>query len=111
MMALQPFRGEYKIALLDFSVDQISIKTHLILLSSNNSQVILASHEDRYEAQHQAVDVITTLIEYDENWIADQTDLITALKSIWNTDLYKVNKVDIIVINSAKLKSNFVQIF
>lgn len=57
---------------------------------TENSQVILASHEDRYEAQHQAVDVITTLNEFDENWIADQTDLINALKSIWNTDLYKV---------------------
>lgn len=53
--------------------------------------MILASHEDRYEAQHQAVVVITTLIEFDENWIADQTDLIAALKSIWQTDLYKVS--------------------
>lgn len=57
---------------------------------SINSQVILASHEDRYEAQHQAVVVITTLIEFDENWIADQTELINALKSIWQSDLYKV---------------------
>lgn len=55
--------------------------------------MILASHEDRYEAQHQAVVVISTLIEFDENWIADQTELITALKSIWNSDLYKVRNL------------------
>lgn len=52
--------------------------------------MILASHEDRYEAQHQAVVVISTLIEFDENWIADQTELIATLKSIWESDLYKV---------------------
>lgn len=74
-----------------------------------NSQVILASHEDRYTAQHQAVDVITTLIEYDENWIADQTDLIIALKSIWNTDLYKVRKVDIAI--DCRIFAPFFQIF
>lgn len=50
----------------------------------------MASHEDRYEAQHQAIVVIATLVEFDESWIAGQTDLINALKSIWQTDLYKV---------------------
>lgn len=57
-----------------------------------HSQVILASHEDRYEAQHQAVDVITMLIEFDKNWIADRTKLANALKNILQTDLYKVSK-------------------
>lgn len=56
----------------------------------------MASHEDRYEAQHQAVVVITTLIEFDENWIADQTEIITALKSIWQSDLYKVRANEIL---------------
>lgn len=55
-----------------------------------NSQVILASHEDRYEAQRQAIVVINTLNELDESWIGSQTDIINALKSIWNADLHKV---------------------
>lgn len=62
-------------------------------IATIQSQVILASHEDRYEAQHQAIVIIATLIEFDENWIAGQTDLITAMKSIWQTDLYKVGEV------------------
>lgn len=55
-----------------------------------SQQVILASHEDRYEAQHQAVVIIATLNEFDEDWIASQSELINALKSIWQGDLYKV---------------------
>lgn len=73
-----------------------------------NSQVILASHEDRYEAQHQAVVVITTLIEFDENWIADQTELVNALKNIWQTDLYKVTqkRLNLCVIEKYKNKNS-----
>lgn len=68
---------------------------------SFNSQVILASHEDRYEAQRQAVVVITTLIEHDENYIADQTELVKALKSVWQSDLNKVstNVSGILIVN------------
>lgn len=79
---------------------EFELKYYTPYYSIIHSQVILASHEDRYEAQHQAVDVITTLNEYDENWIADQTDLIAALKSIWNTDLYKVISCNCIHFNS-----------
>lgn len=56
-----------------------------------SQQFILASHEDRYEAQHQAVVIIATLISFDETWIANQTDVINALKSIWENDLYRVS--------------------
>lgn len=52
--------------------------------------MILASHEDRYEAQRQAIVVINTLNELDESWIGSQTDIINALKSIWHADLHKV---------------------
>lgn len=55
-----------------------------------SQQVILASHEDRYEAQHQAVVIIETLIEFDDNWLSTQADIIEALKKIWQNDLYKV---------------------
>lgn len=56
----------------------------------------MASHEDRYEAQHQAVVIIATLIEFDEAWIAGQVELINALKSIWQNDLYKVSEIHFI---------------
>lgn len=77
------------------------------------SQVILASHEDRYEAQHQAVVIIATLIEFDENWIAGQSELIGALKSIWQTDLYKVNllKLFYFFLHTNLLKWFFLNIF
>lgn len=77
------------------------------------SQVILASHEDRYEAQHQAVVIIATLIEFDENWIAGQSELIGALKSIWQTDLYKVNllKLFYFSLHTNLLKWFFLNIF
>lgn len=61
------------------------------VLNLSNSQVILASHEDRYEAQRQAIVVIHTLNELDRSWIGGQTDIINALKSIWHADLHKVS--------------------
>ena len=54
-----------------------------------SQQVVMASHEDRYEAQRQAIVIIMTLIEYDENWLASQSEIINALKIIWQNDLYK----------------------
>lgn len=55
-----------------------------------SQQVILVSPEDRYEAQHQAVLIVHTLIEFDDQYLANQVDIIAALKSVWMTDLYKV---------------------
>lgn len=55
----------------------------------HSQQVILVSLEDRYEAQHQAMLVIQTLIEYDDQWLAAEGEIINALKQIWDTDLYK----------------------
>lgn len=89
-MALQPFKGKFH-GHFSFTFTFECFKLIFgFFCYIHVSQVILASHEDRYEAQHQAVVVISTLIEFDENWIADQTDLIATLKSIWETDLYKV---------------------
>lgn len=56
-----------------------------------SQQVILVSPEDRYEAQHQAVLIIHTLIEYDDQYLSTQADIVNALKSVWSTDLYKVS--------------------
>lgn len=45
--------------------------------------------QDHYEGQHQAVLIIFTLTEYDDQWLATQVDIISSLKNIWETDLYK----------------------
>ncbi|XP_058123036.1 transcription-associated protein 1 [Anopheles ziemanni] len=66
--------------------------TQLILLNSESSVAAGAgakTYEERYEAQHQAVLVIHTLVEYDGPWITSQVEIITALKNIWKNDLYK----------------------
>lgn len=55
--------------------------------------MILASHEDRYEAQRQAVVVIDTLNDLDEKWIGNQSEIIHALKTIWQADLHKVRLI------------------
>ena len=38
--------------------------------------------------------IIHTLIEFDDQYLASQVDIINALKGIWATDLYKVFKSD-----------------
>lgn len=63
--------------------------TQLILLNSESSTVT-KPFEERYETQHQAVLIIHTLVEFDGPWITSQVEIITALKSIWKNDLYKV---------------------
>lgn len=52
--------------------------------------------EDRYEAQHQSVLIIHTLIEFDDQYLATQVDIISALKHIWSTDLYKVCGIELV---------------
>lgn len=56
-----------------------------------SQQVNLTTYEDRYEAQHQVVLIITTLIDFEEAWLASQVSIINALKTIWKNDLYKVS--------------------
>lgn len=62
----------------------------LILFNPMDQQVSLVSPEDRYKAQHQAVLIIHTLIEYDDQYLSTQADIVNALRSVWSTDLYKV---------------------
>ncbi|XP_035793214.1 transcription-associated protein 1-like isoform X2 [Anopheles albimanus] len=63
----------------------------LILLNSETSAAsnLAKPYEERYEAQHQAVLIVHTLVEFDGPWITGQTEIINALKSIWHKDLYK----------------------
>lgn len=46
------------------------------------SPVRLATADDRYEAQHQAVLVLHTLIEFDDQFLATHVDTVAALKSV-----------------------------
>ena len=47
------------------------------------------SKEEEYEAQRQAVKVVLTLCEKKEHWLTTQVNLVQALKTIWNNDLYE----------------------
>lgn len=68
---------------------RISQHHRFTILKSHSQQVILVSLEDRYEAQHQAMLIIQTLIEFDDQWLAPENEIVNALKQIWETDLYK----------------------
>ncbi|XP_058058029.1 transcription-associated protein 1 isoform X2 [Anopheles bellator] len=62
-----------------------------ILLNSESASATNPSkpYEERYEAQHQAVLIVHLLVEHEGAWITGQTEIITALKNIWQKDLYK----------------------
>lgn len=47
------------------------------------------SKEEEYEAQRQAVKVVLTLTEKNEHWLTTQVNLVQALKTVWNNDLYE----------------------
>lgn len=66
--------------------DKTTRLMHLILngLADQN-----ASGEARYEAQHQAVLILFTLTEFDDQWLATQNEVIAALRTIWNNNLYE----------------------
>ncbi|XP_058465654.1 transcription-associated protein 1 isoform X1 [Malaya genurostris] len=63
----------------------------LILINMEGSIAITQGkpYEERYEAQRQAVLLIHILTEFDSPWISTQSEIITALKSVWRNDLYK----------------------
>jgi transformation/transcription domain-associated protein len=42
---------------------------------------------EQYEAQRQAILIVHTLIDFDEQWLSQQTDIVNALKTIWQTNL------------------------
>lgn len=75
-----------------------------------SQQVILVSAEDRYEAQHQAVLIVHTLTEFDDQYLAIQVDIISALKSVWSTDLYKVSVYIFIFNNVIKHDFDFTEL-
>lgn len=62
----------------------------------NNGQInelVGVTDQQKFEAQEQAVKIIYTLMETDDQWIATQTDLINALKQLWQFHL-GTNSID-----------------
>lgn len=55
----------------------------------------MSSYEERYEAQHQAILVVETLIEFDCDWLSSQGNIVAALKQIWQNDLYKTCETNV----------------
>lgn len=43
---------------------------------------------NKYEIQHQAVLIIYTLMELDDQWIPTRSDIVDALKNMWRNNLY-----------------------
>lgn len=61
---------------------------HLIMNGVADTTI---SSESQHEAQHQAVLILFTLAEFDDQWLAVQTDVITALRNIWANNLFDVS--------------------
>lgn len=59
--------------------------THLIL---NGITDPTATTEQRHEAKHQTILIIYTMTEFDNQWLALQSDIIAALRRIWAENLY-----------------------
>lgn len=51
--------------------------------------------EDENEAQHQAVLIINTLLEFNDKWLVNLSNVISALNTIWTRDLGKSPENDI----------------
>ena len=51
---------------------------------------------EEYEAQRQAVKVVLTLTEKNDHWLTTQVNLVQALKTIWNNDLYESCEANVI---------------
>lgn len=59
---------------------------------TTNSNTILTEAQ-KYEAQHQAVLIIHTIMEF--QWISTQADIVLTLKQLWQNNLYKTCKENV----------------
>jgi transformation/transcription domain-associated protein len=51
--------------------------------------------EDENEAQHQAILIVNTIIEFNDSWLITQTNIVQALNKIWTRDLGSAPENDI----------------
>lgn len=54
-----------------------------------------ATIEDENEAQHQAILIVNTLVEFNDGWLITQPNIIAALNTIWTRDLGSAPENDI----------------
>lgn len=54
------------------------------------------SLKDEYESQHQAVQIVHTLIELNDQWLPTQMIIVNALNHIWTNDLHKNNEQSVV---------------
>jgi transformation/transcription domain-associated protein len=63
----------------------------LILKDKNDAralpQLFMTSVKSENESQHQAVLIIYTIIEQNDQWLASQMSIVTALNQVWKNDL------------------------
>ncbi|KAL9917178.1 transcription-associated protein Nipped-A isoform 1-T1 [Glossina fuscipes fuscipes] len=62
-------------------------KTLIRLISNSQIELSIMSESRKQEAQEQAIKIVFALMECDDQWIATQTDLINALKQLWQFHL------------------------
>ena len=65
---------------------QTRLITMLLAHSQTNSNLSTA---EKGELQHQAVRIISVLIKFDDQWMSNQSQLISAIKQIWCNDDYQ----------------------
>lgn len=60
------------------------------------SQMTPFTPKDEYECQHQAVLIVHTLIELNDQWLPTQIVIVEALNQIWLNDLQKTNDQNVV---------------
>ncbi|XP_013100353.2 transcription-associated protein 1 [Stomoxys calcitrans] len=63
------------------------IKALIRLIGCGQIDSSIMSDEQKQEVQEQAIKIVYTVMECDEQWIAVQTDLINCLKQLWQYNL------------------------
>jgi transformation/transcription domain-associated protein len=74
--------------------------TELIIKDRNSyrvgGQVTPHNFKDEFEAQKQAVTIVYTLVQLNNQWLPTQVMIVNALKTIWANDLHKSNDLNIV---------------
>lgn len=75
--------------------------TELIINDRNSyrgggSQLISHNIKDEFEAQQQAVTIVYTLVQLNNQWLPTQVMIVNALKTIWTNDLHKSSELNIV---------------
>lgn len=85
-----------------------SLAAYVLIFNQQLVPTSTLSVQDKYELRHQSIRIISLLVKYDNQWIATQTQIIEALKTIWCDDAYqemhtKIDSIEITHWNEPKL--------